>query len=487
MRRNKKSGFSVFTFPHLAVVLGGLTGVLGLFGFVFRTFDTQTVLPVVWIESTHQMLAAFVLIAFLMIVNGLYHAADASIAMLRKGRIEELKEDKDKSVNILEKVLEKRQQFFVTCQVGFQIARVGMIAISVLIAPGLAKLFFGDRALENQWVLSSIIIVIAFMALINLVFIELLFRSIARKNPEKWTTRMYSFLVISHVLFLPLIIVTEFISRILSKLLGVGPLFSPPVLTEEDIKEMVEASGETGELIEDEREMIHSIIEFTDTIAREVMTPRTDIDAVEVNEAPETVAKIIDESGHTRIPVYENTIDQVVGIIHAKDLLRIMANGTAKSLRELMRPAYFIPESKTLHQLLSEFRSGKTQMAIVQDEYGGTAGLVTIEDVVEEIVGDIVDEYDVEEPEVQETGEKEWSIDGRMHLEDVNDEIGSHFESDEFDTLGGYVFGLFGRQPSVGESIQQGPWKLTVLQSDGRRVQRVKVSKEEMKEEGDLA
>jgi CBS domain containing-hemolysin-like protein len=209
------------------------------------------------------------------------------------------------------------------------------------------------------------------------------------------------------------------------------------------------------------------------------MTPRTDIDGCDIESSAQDVAKMIDETGHTRIPIYQGSIDRIVGVIHAKDLLKTLMMGNGSDIRELMRAPLFIPESKDLHGLLQEFRKERSLMAIVQDEFGGTAGLVTMEDLVEEIVGQIVDEYDVEEPEVQPIEEGRWLIDGRMHLDDVNDEIGADFESEEFDTLGGYVFGLCGRQPEEGDEVEDDDWSLRVAATDGRRVVRVMATRRE--------
>ncbi|MER3465681.1 MAG: HlyC/CorC family transporter [Armatimonadota bacterium] len=263
-------------------------------------------------------------------------------------------------------------------------------------------------------------------------------------------------------------------------------MFSAPVLTEDDLREIVESINPTSDLVEDEREMIYSIIEFSETVAREVMTPRTDVHAVEVNASIGEVAEVIRTSGHTRIPVYHETIDNIVGIVHAKDILAALATGNSAKLSDLMRPALFIPESKSLQQLLAEFRSGKTQMAVVQDEFGGTAGVVTIEDLVEEIVGEIVDEYD-EEPEVIQLPDGRFSVDGRMNLDDLNGEIGLSIHSEEYDTVGGFVFGLFGRQPQQGESVVWEGWRLVVENTDGRRVRRVIIEQLPQEEEREVA
>jgi len=214
-----------------------------------------------------------------------------------------------------------------------------------------------------------------------------------------------------------------------------------------------------------------------------VMTPRVDMDAMPVRSDPEDVIRMMQETGHSRIPLYEETDDQIVGVIHAKDLLMevLSAKGKAVSLRKLMRPAMFVPENKNLHELLGEMNSNRNHLVIVQDEFGGTAGIVSIEDIVEELVGDIVDEYDVEEPEVVHTASG-FVVEGKTHLDDVNEEIGSHFESEDFDTIAGFVFGLFGRQPDAGESIVADGYRFTVRETDGRRILKLNIDPDDLPE-----
>jgi putative hemolysin len=223
------------------------------------------------------------------------------------------------------------------------------------------------------------------------------------------------------------------------------------------------------------------VFEFSDTVAREVMTPRVDLDALPVRSEPREVADLIEQSGHSRIPLYEDTDDQIVGIIHAKDLFMAMLKGGPVNLRRLMRPPLFVPEMKTLHELLQEMRQHKSQLAVVQDEYGGTAGIVTIEDIVEELVGDIVDEYDNEQPDVS-GDDGLWTVNGKAHWSDVNYAIGSRFSSDEFDTVGGLVFGLFGRQPKSGEWIDADGYRIEVAKTDGRRILELAIRKLEPEE-----
>jgi putative hemolysin len=244
----------------------------------------------------------------------------------------------------------------------------------------------------------------------------------------------------------------------------------------EEIRSLVDSAEESGEFEADETSLIHSVLEFGETIAREIMTPRTDLDAASLETNPFDLVEIIQKSGHSRIPMFEGTDDEIVGIIHAKDLLMSMIRGKPVNLRSLMRPALFVTENKNIHDLLAEMRHHRTQLAVVKDEFGGTSGIVTIEDIIEEIVGEIQDEYDDEEPIVSETGSG-FVVEGKTHIDDVNEEIGTSFESEDFDTIGGFVFGLFGRQPRPGEWIEHNEHQFTVAETDGKRILKVRIEK----------
>jgi putative hemolysin len=245
-------------------------------------------------------------------------------------------------------------------------------------------------------------------------------------------------------------------------------------LMEEEIRSLVDSAGETGEMESDETELIHSVLEFSDTVAREIMTPRTDLDAVPIDINPYDLVELIQESGHSRIPIYEGSDDDIVGIIHAKDLFLAMLRGKPVNITSLMRPPLYVTENKSIDDLLAEMRVSKSQLAVIKDEYGGTSGIVTIEDIIEELVGEIQDEHDDEDPEFTDSLEG-FLVDGKTHLDDVNDEIGSHFESEDFDTIGGFVFGLCGRQPALGEWIEHDGYQLNIVETDGKRIIKLRI------------
>lgn len=261
---------------------------------------------------------------------------------------------------------------------------------------------------------------------------------------------------------------------------AVGAEENPPYVTEEEIKTLVDAGSEEGVIEDEEKEMIYSIFQFGDKVAREVMVPRIDIVAFDANTPIPRALETVLAAGHSRIPVYEGTIDRIQGVLYAKDLLKLWRedNHSVRTVGEMLRPAYFVPESKRAGDLLAELQLRKVHMAIVIDEFGGTAGLVTIEDLLEEIVGEIQDEYDPdEEAEFVKVGETEYVFEAGISLGDVNEMMEIELSTEENDTLGGFILSQMGRVPQVGERLETDGVELTVEAITGRRIRKVRARK----------
>ena len=275
---------------------------------------------------------------------------------------------------------------------------------------------------------------------------------------------------------------------------GISSIFSSSELvnrvTEEEIMTLVDA-GHTGGIIEDEEKaMIYSVLQLDQTRASEVMVPRIDISALDVDTPLETARAEFIQTGYSRIPIYENNVDSIIGLLYAKDLLTYWHNGNKekiKSIRNLMRPAYFVPEDKRADELLKELQSKRVHMAVVIDEYGGTAGLVTIENIIEEIIGDIQDEYDQdEEADYVELGENEYLVDASMDLDHLNNLLEVELPTDESDTLGGYLYTYFGRVPLVQETFDfEDRLTLRVESVDGRRIRKVYIIRHNLEQQED--
>ncbi len=248
------------------------------------------------------------------------------------------------------------------------------------------------------------------------------------------------------------------------------------VMTEKELQEIIEESEEKGIINEEEGDMLHSIFEFGETIVREVMVPRTDMVCCSMATSLDDLLDAIISSGHSRIPIYEGTTDRIVGIVYAKDLLRLWGKRADEfAVERTMRTPYFVPETKQIEDLLQEFRTQRVHMAIAIDEYGGTSGLITIEDLIEEIVGDIQDEHDIEEDELFEEAPGVVLVDGRLSIEELEDYFETSIPREKFDTVGGYLFNLFGHVPLVNEEIRDGDLVMTVVECDDRKIRKVRV------------
>lgn len=274
------------------------------------------------------------------------------------------------------------------------------------------------------------------------------------------------------------------IGNTFSRWLGGKPLQRGSLVTEEQIKTLVTAGEQVGAIEEEERAMIYSIFRLGDTLTREIMVPRIDVVALDVNTPLREALNMIVNSGHSRIPTYEETVDNVVGILYVKDLLQYWnAAGEPPPLRQILRPAYFVPEAKRLDDLLREMQHNKIQQAIVVDEYGGVAGLVTLEDIMEEIVGEIQDEYDRDEPQVVDQGDGAYLFDGRIPLDDVQELLEIPLPLEEADSLGGFVYNQLGHIPSPGEALRFGPVTFEIVETANRRIRRVRALKAATKEQ----
>ena len=247
-------------------------------------------------------------------------------------------------------------------------------------------------------------------------------------------------------------------------------------ITEEEIQEIMAAGEEEGLINQEENAMIQSIFQFRDTIVREIMIPRTDMACISSDATIADIVREIIACGHSRMPVYEGTTDNIIGLIYAKDLLKYWGmNVTAIDVKKIMRSPYFVPETKNLEELLHEFKRKRVHIAIVIDEYGGTSGLATIEDLLEQIVGDIQDEYDLEEEWLIRQTDGSFIADGRLSVEELEEHLGIEVERDKFDTVSGLIYHLTGRIPRTGEEIDAGQITLIILEADARKIKKVRI------------
>jgi putative hemolysin len=308
----------------------------------------------------------------------------------------------------------------------------------------------------------------------------------AKYAGEKILSRTYKLLMFFAALAWPILYIRKFTDGLVRRLAGVVET-TPEERQEEKQEEFLnglEQHRMEGVVDEEEQEMIESVLELSDTAADEIMTPRTDIVAVEVNSDRQTVLDIVTGAGHSRVPVYEENIDNIVGLIYAKDLLTEIGKNPADfKLRDKLRQAYFVPETKSLRALLHEFQNQKLHIAVVLDEYGGTAGIVTLEDVLEELVGEITDEYEKTTPKpIKKIDRNTVEVDARTYIDDLNDQFESNLPEDEdYDTIGGFVFSHLGCVPKTGESFDYENLKFTIASAEARRIKRIRIQKSSSK------
>ncbi len=422
-------------------------------------------------------LGELLVIAVLILLNAFFVAAEIALVSLRRSRVEQLVEEGRPGAGRLQRLLEQPGRFLAVVQVG--VTFVGFLAsafAAVSLTIHLQHAFERIAPLHAYAGAIALLVVTAAIALLTIIFGELVPKSVALAYTERTALTVAGPIELLSRLLRPLIAFLAWTTERVSRLFGVRSL-TPASISVEELKILVERGGEEGVLEAEEEQMISAVIELGEGRVHEVMVPRIDITAVPATSTLDEAIDVIVQAGHSRIPVFEETIDNINGILYAKDLLPYLkAGGQRPELRELLRAPLFVPESMSIDDLLHELQRRKVHIAIVLDEYGGTAGLVTIEDLIEEIVGEIQDEYDVEEPMVVRLSEDEARLDGRASIDDLLELFDltlDEEEREEYDTVGGLVYHRIGGVPVVGAAVDLGKVSLTVESTDGRRVGKV--------------
>jgi len=408
-----------------------------------------------------------------------------ALARIRRTRIDQLAEQGNRTAALAQKHLGNPDRFISACQLGITLATLalGFVGeqafaedlVACLVRSGLA-------AAATPAVISAVkafcfILAFSLTAFIQTVFGELI--------PKTWTFQRAEPVLMFIIwpmeawcwLTSPFLKVLNSFTSLILRLLNVK---EPPrhhfVHSEEELKMLVTASQEEGVLEEEEEEMLHSVFDFADTVANEVMTPRTDMITISANASVKEFVDLALKHGLSRIPVHEENIDTIFGLVHIRDGLRaLVEHKESAQVRELARKILIVPENKDVGDLLTEFKKTKTHMAIVVDEYGGTLGLVTIEDLLEELVGDIADEYDVVQEHVKQQDDGSYLLDAKISLYEANEQLGLEIEDEQFNTLGGHVFGLLGREPQVGDEVGNDNYTLRVEEADRHRILKLRL------------
>ena len=420
-----------------------------------------------------------ILLFISLIFSAFFSGSEVALFSLEKKQIKKLKEEKGAINNYIVTLLDSPRRLLVTILLGNTIFNVAASILAVTLALDFANLY-------NLPVNIILVIQIVLLTIFILIIGEISPKIFATKYPLKFSRIVGIPLYWISVLVYPIAkILTDVIKFFISK---IKIDKSKTVLLSSEITDLADLGKEYGSIEEEEHELIHGLVEFKSVSVREVMTPRVDIDAIPEDATYEEVIRIITESGHSRIPLFEESLDNVLGIIYAKDLLPYIAKVRAKknfTLKEICREAMFIPETKLISDLLHDFQEKNMHIGIVVDEYGGTAGLVSLEDILEEIVGEIRDEYDKEEAEIVKLGEGKYSVLGKLPIDELNEIFEDDFtsENDDYDTVGGFIFNHAGMIPENKYILDFKNYKFTVKDVANNRINKVIVEKLPLKED----
>jgi putative hemolysin len=404
-----------------------------------------------------------VILIICLVLSALFSASETALMSLSKIRVKQMIENREKGANRINKLLSDPSRLLSAILIGNNVVNIGASSLMT----SLAIDAFGNTGVG---------VATGIMTLLILVFGEITPKSLAAKNSEKISVRLSGFIEFVTNLLTPISFVLNIITDFLVKLLGGEVDKKKPFITQEELKTIVNVSYKEGVLEGEEKDMIYNVFDFSDSQVNDVMVPRTEIVAIDVDLPYEEIIKIINKEQYSRIPVYENTIDNIIGILYVKDLLFLDVNKESPfDLRKYIRQPYFTPEYKSIKELFKEMRTNRNHMVVIIDEYGGTEGIVTIEDVVEEIVGDIEDEYDKKIKEIEVIKEDEYLVNGNVRIDIINELIGTHIESEDFDTIAGFVIGIIDRLPEAGEEIEYGNIRFIIENIDRNRIKKIRI------------
>ena len=409
-----------------------------------------------------------------LVISACFSGSETALTSMTKIRVKRLFNEDDPSYHRLESWLHEPNRYLATILVGNNFINIFASVLAANLSERVLTEYYNfDNA--TAWAAALAVAVTTFLFL---VFGEIVPKTYCKEHAVRISQIVIGPLDLIWTILRPVISVFLFISNNINRLLGAPGVKELPLLTEDDVRLLIEMSEKEGVLEQDEREMIHSIIDFGDTLVKDIMTPRVDFQALPLDLDPAAVRDETVNVGRSRIPVYEEDLDHIAGILYAKDLLKVdLDKGVV--LKEIIRPTLFVPKTKKVNELLDTFKQEKNHLAIVVDEYGLTAGLVTIEDVLEEIVGDIQDEYDTETPDYETKEDGTVIADAKIDLDDLTDVFDVEFPEENVETLGGFVSTLLGRVPEIGEEAEFSCLKFKVLDSDERRVKTIEISRVE--------
>jgi len=418
-------------------------------------------------------------VGLLVLANAFFVAAEFSLVSVRRTRIAELVANGDTSAEAVQKAIHNPDRVIAATQLGITLASLGLgwlgePALSHLLAP-VIDLFPGSMQSTISHSLSAVLafLIITFL---HVVVGELAPKSVALQNPERTALFVAGPTLFTERLFAPAIWLMNGTGNLILRLIGIQPATGHALVhSVEELKMLVSASAEGGVVEAEESKMVHNVFDFGGMVVRQVMIPRTEVVAVEADMPLQEIIRLTSESTYTKFPVYEDNLDQILGIVHVKKLLEALQNPNCQACvaRDFAREPLFVPETISVNALLRQFRGNRQHIAIVMDEFGGTAGLVTLEDLLEEIVGEVSDPFDEGKPEFEIRSDGTVSIDGLTLMEEVNDQLGLNLRDPNYDTIAGYVLGKLGHIPHLHEAVESDGVRLQVEELDGLRISRL--------------
>jgi CBS domain containing-hemolysin-like protein len=426
----------------------------------------------------------------LVFANGFFVAAEFAIVKVRASQIELQAKSGSNTAKIAKNITEHLDKYLAATQLGITLASLGLGWIGEKVMTEVVNhvFTFFNIDLAQSWT-KGLGLVLAFgsITLLHVVLGELAPKSIAIQKPIATTMRVAIPLRLFYWLMMPLIYVFNGFANFLLKLIGITPHPNEANHSSEELQYLLDKGMESGALNLSEHELIKNVFDFNERIVKNIMVPRTKIIAVEQYDPAEEFINTVTEEGYSRIPIYDDNIDNIVGVVHTKDILPILFKGDEIELTRIMRKPYFIPETKKINDLMAEFQQKRIQIAFVLDEFGGTSGMVTLEDIVEELVGDIQDEYDEETPVVEQISETEFMVDAGAGVHDVNEYLPLNLpESSDYDTIAGLVSHVFDKIPDVGESTEEFGYRFTIMKKTQQNIEYVKLDVGEEKGDEDL-
>ncbi len=420
------------------------------------------------------------LIFSLIIVNGFFATSEIALISLRKSRVRHLVKTGNPTAKRVQKLQEEPERFLAAVQIG--VTLVGTLASTLggVIAVERIKPFLSEVPFEfirRGAEPIAVGIVVTIIAYVTLVAGELVPKSLALRYSERMAFMTAAPIDFLSKVFRVILRLLTFSSNLILRFFEIAEPQESPLISEDEVKYLIREGRKSGVFEPSEEDLIHSVFKFTDTVVKEVMVPRTDIVAVEAGTGANEILRIMNEKGFSRLPVYAETIDNVIGLVYLKDILPLHMADKPLQLDRVLRKPYIVPPNKNVSVLLKEMREKRIHLALVMDEYGGTDGLVTIEDLIEEIVGDIRDEQEKELREIDEIAANRYIVDGKADIGKVNERIGVKLPEEEFETIGGFVLGLFGRLPAEGDQIRFDNLMFTVLRLRKNRIARIRILK----------